>query len=74
MQESRQFRRAKLAEAIRRHRHSLHVLKITEDKVPLSVRERHASLIQQTTEELHQMEVEYHDLNVQQIREESKSG
>jgi hypothetical protein len=26
------------------------------------------------TEELHQMEIEYHDLNVQQIREELKRG
>jgi len=71
---SRQLRRAELAEAIKRGRQSLHLLKTAEDKMPASLRERHASQIQKIAEELRQMEVEYHDLNVQQVREESKSG
>jgi len=54
----------KARRAKKRHRHSLHILEIAPDKVPLSTRERHASQIQKIAEELHQMEVEYHDLNV----------
>ena len=42
--------------------------------MPSPVKERHASLIQQMTEELQKMEVEYHELNVEQIREELKGG
>lgn len=73
MQESRQRRRAKLAEEIARKRHSLYVMEIAQKvRLPSPVRERHASLIQQTTEELQKMEVEYHELNVEQIREELK--
>jgi hypothetical protein len=71
--ESRQVRRAKLAEAIKHKRHSLYVLKITEGKVPSSLRERHAASIQRIAEELKQLEVEFHELNVQQIREELKT-
>jgi hypothetical protein len=46
----------------------------TQDRLPSPVRERHASLIQQMTEELQKMEAEYHELNVEQIREELKGG
>jgi hypothetical protein len=74
MEENRQVRRAEPAKAIKRHRDLLHVLEFAEDKLPLSARERHARMMPRITEELHQMEVEYHDLNVQQIREESKNG
>jgi hypothetical protein len=47
---------------------------VTQDKLPTGLRERHASLIQEITEELLKMEVEFHELNVQQIREELKGG
>lgn len=69
-QESRQVRRAKLAEAIKHKRQTLYVLKITEGKLPSSLRERHAASIQRITEELKQLETDFHELNVQQIREE----
>jgi len=73
MQKSRQVRRAKLAEGIARKRRLLYAMKIvTQDKLPTGLRERHASLIQEMTEELQKMEVEFHELNVQQIREELK--
>jgi hypothetical protein len=49
-------------------------MKIAQNGLPASVRERHASLIQQMTEELQKMEAEYHELNVEQIREELKGG
>jgi hypothetical protein len=75
MQRSRQVRRAKHAEEIARKRRSLYAMKIvTQDKLPTGLRERHASLIQEMTGELHKMEVEFHELNVQQIREELKGG
>jgi hypothetical protein len=75
MQKSRQVRRAKLAEGIARKRRLLYTMKIvTQDKLPTGLRERHASLIQEMTEELQKMEVEFHELNVQQIREELKGG
>ena len=74
MQESRQLRRAKLAEEIKRRRQSLYVMKITQNNVPLSVRERHARRIQEIEDELQQMEGEFHELNVQQIREELSGG
>ena len=70
MQESRQLRRAKLTEGIERHRRSLYVMKIAEDKAPLSVKDRLASRIQEIADELHKIEDELHELNVQQIREE----
>jgi predicted nuclease with TOPRIM domain len=69
MQESRQVCRAKLAETIKRKRHSLYALKITEGKVPSSMKERHATSIQRITEELQKLEQDFHELNVQQIRE-----
>lgn len=72
MQESRQLRRAQLAESIQRQRHSLHMMKLVEDKAPDSVKERHTGRIQEITKQLHEMEIEYHELNVQQIREELK--
>ena len=74
MQESRQFRRGRLAEEIARKRQSLSTMKITQDRLPSPVRERRANLIQQMTEELEKMEAEYHKLNVEQIREELKGG
>jgi hypothetical protein len=72
VQESRQVRRATLAQGIARKRHSLYVMRIAQDVLPSPMRERHASVIQAMTEELQKMEAEYHELNVQQIREESK--
>ncbi len=74
MQESRQVRRGKLAQEIARKRSSLSVMKFMQDRLPSPVRERHASLIQQMTEELQKMEAEYHALNIEQIREELKGG
>jgi hypothetical protein len=74
MQESRQVRRGKLAQEIARKRSSLSVMKFAQDRLPSPVRERHASLIQQMTEELQKMEAEYHALNIEQIREELKGG
>jgi hypothetical protein len=74
MQESRQVRRGTLAQEIARKRHSLYVMKIAQDRLPSPLRERHASLIQEMTEELQKMEAEFHELNVQQIREELKGG
>jgi hypothetical protein len=74
MQESRQARRGKLAQEIARKRSSLSVMKFAQDRLPSPAKERHASLIQQMTEELQKMEVEYHELNVEQIREELKDG
>jgi len=53
MQKSRQVCRAKLAEGIARKRRLLYTMKIvTQDKLPTGLRERHASLIQEMTEEL----------------------
>ena len=74
MQESRRVRRGKLAQEIARKRSSLSVMMFTQDRLPSPVRARHASLIQQMTEELQKMEAEYHELNVEQIREELKGG
>jgi hypothetical protein len=74
MQESRQVRRGKLAQEITRKRHSLYVMRIAQDALPSPTKERHASLIQAMTEELQKMEVEFHELNVQQIREELKGS
>jgi len=74
MQESRQARRGKLAQEIARKRSSLSVMKSVQDRLPSHVKEHHASTIQLVTEELQKMEVEYHELNVEQIREELKGG
>lgn len=74
MQESREVRRAKLAEEIAGKRRSLYVMKLAQDRLPSPARERHAGLIQQMTEDLQKMETEYHELNVEQIREELKGG
>ena len=74
MRESRQLRRGRLAQEIARKRRSLSVMTIAQDRLPSSVRERHAGLIEQMTEELRKMEAEYHELNVEQIREELKRG
>ena len=70
MREARPVRKAKLAEAIKRKRFSLSALKMTEDKVPSSLRERHSASIQRVAEELQRLDEEFHELNVQQIREE----
>jgi hypothetical protein len=72
MQQSRQVRRGKLAQEVARKRHSLCVMRIAQDGLPSPMRERHVSLIQAMTEELQKMEAEYHELNVQQIRDELK--
>jgi len=74
MLESRQLRRAKLAEGIARRRQSLWLMKITEDKAPLSAKERLANRIRNIEDELRRMEDEFHELNVQQIREELSNG
>ena len=74
MQESRQARRGKLAQEIVRKRSSLSEIKFAQSRLPSPVKERHASLIQQMTVELQKMEAEYHELNVEQIREELKDG
>jgi hypothetical protein len=74
MQESRQVRRGRLAQEIARKRHSLYVMKISQNVLPSPMRERCASPIQTVTEELQKMEAEYHELNVRQIREELKGG
>jgi hypothetical protein len=65
MQESNQVRRAKLAEGIARKRRLLYTMKFVPlDKLPSELRERHVSVLQEMTEELHEMESEFHDLNV----------
>ena len=74
MQESRHLRRAKLAAGIKRYRHLLYVMKITEDKLTSSLKERHATRIRIMLDELRRMEDEFHELNVQQIREELSNG
>lgn len=66
----RSVRRAKLAEEIKRKRFSLNALKMTDGKVPSSVRDRVAASILKVAEELQKLEKEFHELNVQQIREE----
>jgi hypothetical protein len=73
MQESRELRRGRLAEEIARKRRSLSVM-IVPDGLPSPARERRVRLIEQMTEELQKMEAEYHELNVEQIREELKRG
>ena len=73
MQESRQVRRGRLAEEIARKRHSLYLMKMAQGSLPSTMRERHASR-GEMTEELQKMKAEYHELNVQQIREELKGG
>ena len=72
MERTQQLRRQQLAEGIARHRTRLYLMKITVEKVPLSMKERIANRIQEMTEELHHMEHEFHELNVQQIRDELK--
>jgi len=72
MQESHQVRRGKLAQEIARTRRKLEAMKIAQNVVPSSVKERHAALIQTVTGELEKMEAEYHQLNVEQIHDELK--
>ena len=76
MREDRQLRRAKLAEEIPRRRSSLSVMKFAQDRLLSPMRERRfrENLIQKWTEELERMEAEYHELNVELIREELKGG
>jgi len=74
MQESRQLRRAKLTEAVIRHRRLLRTMKFAAESAPLSIKEKVTSRIREITEELRRMENELHDLSVQQIREELSSG
>ena len=75
MQESRQARIGKLAQDIARKRRSLWEMKFMQKKLkfPSSIGERHATIIREMSEELQKVEAEYHDLNVEQIREELKS-
>jgi hypothetical protein len=54
MQESRQLRRAQRAEAIKRQQHLLYVMKLAEDKVPKSIKDRHTGRIQEITKDLHE--------------------
>jgi hypothetical protein len=70
----RSVRRARLAEEISRKRFSLNALKLTERKVPSSVSAVHAAAIQKVAEGLEKLEEEFHELNVQQIREELGKG
>jgi hypothetical protein len=75
MQQSDQARRAKLADGIARKRRLLDTTKFVPlDKLPSELRERHLSFIQKMTEELHEAEVEFHELNVRLIREEMRGG
>jgi len=74
VQASRPIRRAKLAAAINRQRRILYALKIARDGVPQRPKDMHTSRIEEITKELHRMEIELHELNVQQIREELKEG
>ena len=74
MQEDCKLHRAKLAQEIPRKRNSLSMMKFVQDRLPSSIRERRATLIQQLTQELEKMEAEYHELNVELIREGLKGG
>jgi uncharacterized protein with GYD domain len=49
-------------------------MKLVEDKAPKSIKDGHTGRIQEIRKELNEMEVEFHELNVQQIREEAKDG
>lgn len=74
MEQNRQLRRAQLAEEIRRHRRSLDLAKIAQARLPssapASVKDQITAHVQKISEDLHKMEAELHELNVQQIREE----
>ena len=74
MQKNRQLRRAKLAQEIPRMRDFLSIMKFAQDRLPSPKGDRHATLIRQWTEELEKMEAEYHELNVELIREQLKAG
>jgi hypothetical protein len=74
VEESRQSRIAKLAPEIARKRRKLSIMKIAHDKVPPYMRERHGNQIQQISEELQKLEAEFHNLNVEQIREELRDS
>jgi len=50
------------------------VMKIAHDKVPSHMRERYGNQIRQLSEELQELEAEFHKLNVEQIREELKAS
>jgi hypothetical protein len=49
-------------------------MKLVQDRLPSPMKERHATRIEQWADELQKMEIEYHELNVELIREESKGG
>ena len=61
---------------IPRKRQSLSVAKFMQDRLPSPMRERHATLLEQRTEELEKMGAEYHELNVEltSTSEELKGG
>lgn len=46
------------------------MMRIAEDKAPLSAKDKLASRAQEISGELHKMDDKLHELNVQQIREE----
>ena len=70
MQEDRRRRRAELAHELPRRREHISVMKLVRDRRPPSpMKERLTTLIEQWAEELHKMEAEYHELNVELIRE-----
>lgn len=54
--------------------HTVRVMKIAHDKVPSHMRERYGNQIRQLSEELQELEAEFHKLNVEQIREELKAS
>jgi hypothetical protein len=71
MHETRQFRIARLTEAVKRHRSTL-ALREQILKIVRSVRKDEVlTQIREIEDKLREMEKELHDLHVQQIREES---
>ena len=74
MQDSRQLRRTELIEGISRHRRVLQALNFGRDRAKPDIRDKIATRIREFAQELHKMEAELHDLNVQQIRKELSSG
>jgi hypothetical protein len=74
MNESRQIRRAKLAEQVKRYRRLLSAMRLAEERGASSMNESIAGRIQAISDELRKMEEELHELNVQQIRDELSGG
>ncbi|HWH60484.1 MAG TPA: hypothetical protein VN682_22850 [Terriglobales bacterium] len=75
MQESRTVRRVKLAETIERQRRTLAAMRLVAEKGPTEeIKKYSAERIRVLEQELARMESEYHELNVQQIRDELRGG